>query len=188
MQWIKASERLPKKAGYYVIKHYYREVPDVIANVDYHEFKDGGFAFEDEVFKLMWLDETPSTPIPPAQVSDKELEESGQAVGVKLRQKVDEMIRDAYDTTEYDLREEIDKITSDLNERIESYNLNSKPFQRIVGRILFNDESAVQLYSLEQLIKAWSAFRMRGFPHNTDTYGNETFEQFLSSIQPPPAS
>ena len=33
------------------------------------------------------------------------------------------------------------------------------------------------------LKKAWNAFRMRGFPHNTDNYGNETFEQFLKSLQ-----
>lgn len=37
-------------------------------------------------------------------------------------------------------------------------------------------------FSLEVVEKAWGAFRMRGFPHNTDSYGNETFEQFLNSL------
>lgn len=37
-------------------------------------------------------------------------------------------------------------------------------------------------FSLEDLKKAWGAFRMRGFPHNTDSFGNETFEQFHNSL------
>ena len=35
----------------------------------------------------------------------------------------------------------------------------------------------------EHIKKAWDAFRMRVFPHNTDNYGNETFEQFLQSLK-----
>lgn len=38
-------------------------------------------------------------------------------------------------------------------------------------------------FSLSHLKTAWNAFRMRGFPHNTDSYGNETFEQFISSLK-----
>lgn len=39
------------------------------------------------------------------------------------------------------------------------------------------------VYMEEVIKKAWNAFRMRGFPHNTDSYGNETFEQFLQSLK-----
>ena len=40
-----------------------------------------------------------------------------------------------------------------------------------------------QGYSETDLKKAWDAFHMRGFPHNTDSYGNETFEQFLIALK-----
>ena len=38
-------------------------------------------------------------------------------------------------------------------------------------------------YTTEDMRKSYDAFRMRGFPHNTDSYGNETFEQFLESLK-----
>lgn len=58
MQWIKYSERKPTEPGYYICKHYYKEVPEIIAGVDYMEFKDGVFWSEDAIYKLRWLDES----------------------------------------------------------------------------------------------------------------------------------
>lgn len=38
-------------------------------------------------------------------------------------------------------------------------------------------------YSREQIKKAWLAFRVRKIEHNTDNYGNETFDEFIKSLK-----
>lgn len=38
-------------------------------------------------------------------------------------------------------------------------------------------------YTVEEMERAWEAFRMKGFPHNTDGYGHETFKQFIQSLK-----
>lgn len=53
--------------------------------------------------------------------------------------------------------------------------------KQITGPIEASQES-IRLYSLEDLKKAYDAFRMRPFPHNTDMYGNENVDQFINSL------
>lgn len=53
--------------------------------------------------------------------------------------------------------------------------------KQITGPIEASQES-IRLYSLEDLKKAYVAFRMKPFPHNTDMYGNENVDQFINSL------
>lgn len=39
------------------------------------------------------------------------------------------------------------------------------------------------MFTLSDMEKAWQSFRMKGFPHNTDNHGNETFQQFIKSLK-----
>ena len=44
------------------------------------------------------------------------------------------------------------------------------------------DTSDTKLFTINNLKMAWNAFYMKGFPHNTDSYGNHSFEEFVQSI------